>query len=131
MRGDEGERSYGLWGPVAVFVLLAVVGIGLLIFGGGSDTSTVQVPVRQTLPEDSDGDVAPGGDADGADAADQDDAAPPGNTPAGGAPPLPDGATEALRDGTSTSYAFSPPPGVDGAGTRRGGRTAARQCRRR
>jgi len=120
VRGDEGERSYALWGPVAVFVLLAMVGLGLLIFGGGSDTSTVQVPVSQTFPDDADEGVLPENNADGSDGTDSDGADPEGAAPAadpsgGGAPPLPEGATEALRDGASTSYSFRPPPGVDGA----------------
>lgn len=121
--GDEGERSYGLWAPVAAFVLLAVVGLGLLLFGGGSDTSTVQVPVSQTFPDDpADEGVLPENNADGSEQVDDESAAPaadPSGTapplPEGAAPPLPEGATEVLRDGASTSYSFRPPPGVDGS----------------
>jgi hypothetical protein len=111
-KGGErtGERTYGIWGFVAFFTLLCLIGVLLLVFGGGSGSGTTQVPTRQTLPEAAgtgsttsvdDGSATDGGTDGGTD----------GTTPSGAA--LPDGVTSVLSEGGTTSWAFRPPAGAD------------------
>lgn len=138
--GSARERTYGIWGFVAVFAAMSLVGVVLLLFGGGSSSGTEVVPTPQTLPEqladpgrsndtapdtdpdadtgtaEGDGERDPvvggtaGGSADG-DAADADD------TPMTDDTDLPPGVAQVMRDEGIVAYLFEVPPGVDAEGT--------------
>jgi hypothetical protein len=63
-QGAAGDPGHGIWGIVAVFVLLAGVGLALLLFGPDSGGDSVQLDTPQTLPEGdgrSDGAASVGG----------------------------------------------------------------------
>lgn len=91
MREQGEERTYSIWGFVAAFGLMCVVGIVLLLLGVGSDGGTEVVPVPQTLPDRA-------------------------STTTTQAPvELPDGVREVLRNDDTTSWVFDTPAAVDGA----------------
>lgn len=91
--GEQGEgRTYGIWGFVAMFAMVALVGVVLLVLDGGSGGPTVVVPVEQTLPDR----------ATSTTAFDE---------------PLPDAVSEVLRDGGTTSFVLEPPAGVTDDGS--------------
>ncbi len=106
-KGGErtGERTYGIWGFVAFFTLLCVIGVLLLVFGGSSGGGTTQLPTRQTLPDAAG--TASTTSADGTSS----EGGTEGTTPSGAA--LPDGVTSVLSEGGSTSWAFRPPADAD------------------
>lgn len=116
--GDRGggDRSYGIWWFIALFVVLLTMGIIVLV-GGAPSTPTELVEVGQTpntaltaptlapLPENAP-DPSTTSPADPSVPADPDPSAPV--TVPGGAP-APEGVREVLRSGDATSYTFDVP----------------------
>ena len=107
MRGEGERRTYGIWGFVAAFALLGLIGMVLLLLGVASGSGTSQVPTRQTMPDRATSTTSStSGSA----------SSTTGSTPADAAdPPLPDGATQVLSEGGTTSYVFAAPTGAETA----------------
>ncbi len=97
MRGEGERRTYGIWGFVAAFASLGLVGMVLLLLGVASSGGTSQVPTRQTLP----------------DRVTSTTSTPTSSTKDTSGAQLPDGVTEVLSEGGTTSYVFAPPSGAD------------------
>jgi hypothetical protein len=95
VRGEGERRTYGIWGFVAAFALLGLVGMVLLLLGVASGGGTSQVPTRQTLPDRATSTTSTSTTQDTSGAQ------------------LPDGVTEVLSEGGTTSYVFGPPTGAD------------------
>jgi hypothetical protein len=95
VRGEGERRTYGIWGFVAAFALLGLVGMVLLLLGVASGGGTSQVPTRQTLPDRATSTTSTSTTQDTSVAQ------------------LPDGVTEVLSEGGTTSYVFGPPTGAD------------------
>jgi hypothetical protein len=92
VREQGEERTYSIWGFVAAFVLMCVVGIALLLLGVGSDGGTEVVPVPQTLPDRA------------------------STTTTQQPVEVPDGVREVLRSEDTTSWVFdTPAAAVDGS----------------
>jgi hypothetical protein len=123
--GEGGPKTYSIWGFVACFSLLGVVGLVLLLTIGSPGAPTEQVGTRQTLSEEV---AAP--DAVGKDVAASSSSTPTSTTtsttepspsptstpPADTAPPsqsTADGVTQVLTAEGSTSYVFRAPPDVE------------------
>lgn len=93
MAADDEERSYGIWGFAALFVVLGAVGLGAFLVFGNTTSGTVQLPGiatttrPDTTPEPTDGTAAPV------------------TVPGGG--PAPDGVREVVSTGGATAYAFT------------------------
>jgi hypothetical protein len=116
-QGFADEPSYGIWGIVAVFVLLAGAGLALLLFGPASGGDSVQLDTAQTMPERDGRSGAPSSGAGGSDASGVTTSTAGATTsvtfPDGS--PAPDGAAEVTVDGDTVSVRFRPPEGVDEA----------------
>lgn len=95
---DEGPRTYSIWLFVVVFAVLGIVGLVALLVLGNPRTPTVQVQ----LPSSTTVAAAPSTTAT------SEDEPPTPPTMPGGAP-APPGVRESLREGGTTSYAFSVP----------------------
>lgn len=127
MSGEGGPKTYSIWGFVACFSLLGVVGIVLLLTMGSPGAPTEQVGTRQTLAEEV---SAP--DAVGKDVAASSSSTTTSTTtsttepersstststpPADTVPPsqgTADGVTQVLTADGSTSYVFRAPSGVE------------------
>lgn len=113
---DSGpRRTFGIWGFVALFVAMGVVGLVTLLVMGTGSPRTEQLQTPQSLPDDWE------------EAASSTTSAAPSTTAAEGASdpagsgagtavttpdgwPAPDGVVEVLVEGELTSYVFAPPP---------------------
>ena len=95
----ESDRSVGIWGIVAIFVAIAVVGLVVLLFIAPDEDESVPVPTSQTLPEGYE------------EPATSEQAAGSAPTLPGGAP-APEGVSEVDVGGGTTSLTFDPPAGA-------------------
>lgn len=102
--GLEADRTYGIWGMVALFAVLAIGGLVALIVVGGSDERSAQVVTPQTLP---DGYEDPSTTVDGSSATTP-EATPP--TFSDGTPG-PEGVADITVASGTTSLTFEPPAG--------------------
>jgi hypothetical protein len=93
---DGDERTYGIWGFAAGFVVLCTVGLVAFLVLGNSTSPTVPVSTVST--------TAPGRTTTTGDPA---TTAAPITVPGGG--PAPAGATEVVTSGGVTSYTFAIP----------------------
>ena len=111
MRDEGGERTYGIWGFVALFSLLTLMGVVLLLVSGGSDRGTTQVSSPQTLPATT--------------STTSTSTAPTSTAPTSSVPTtasdaaLPDGVTDVLREDGATSYVFAAPADIGDPRSRR------------
>jgi hypothetical protein len=122
---DDGgrERSYGIWGFVALFVVLAIIG-GLVLFVGGTPRSpteqvgavqtpntTLVVPTTRTYSAGEEpapsSTVAPSDPAAPSDSATPPAPSVPVTVPGGAA--APEGVREVLRADQATSFTFDVP----------------------
>jgi hypothetical protein len=107
VRDEGGERTYGIWGFVALFSLLTLMGVVLLLVSGGSDRGTTQVSSPQTLPATT--------------STTSTSTAPTSTAPTSSVPTaasevdLPEGVTDVLREDGATSYVFAAPADIGGS----------------
>jgi hypothetical protein len=114
--GEGDQRTYGIWGFIVAFTLMCVVGVVLLVFGGSSGSGTTQLSTPQTLPEQASTTTTAADDADAAadGAGSTTTTTSSGQAGSGQADAnLPDGVTQVLSEGGTTSFVFRGPAGVD------------------
>ncbi len=110
MEGDNGEPTYSIWWFVAAFVLIGAIGLAFVL-RVGSDSPTIDISPPSTLPGSTESTTS----STVATPSTTTSTGPIATEGPGGQPvvTLPDGVTQVLTEGGTTSYALAVPEGAE------------------